>query len=229
MKKRVSVIILILALIINLAVNVPIIINGDVPHYYWYIMLPVEIVTIICIVGILQTKEQSIKVLTERFEFRNIRDNEIDQAVTIEHICFPPNEACSRKAMTERIKKAPELFLVAVDKETGKIAGFLNGLSTNEDAFRDEFFTDVNLYNPEGKNIMLLGLDVLPEYRGQGLAREIVNQYLRREQENNREIVFLTCLDLKVKMYEKMGFVDNGIANSSWGGEEWHQMSVRIN
>ena len=28
---------------------------------------------------------------------------------------------------------------------------------------------------------MLLGLDVLPQYRGQGLAREIVSQYSKRE------------------------------------------------
>ena len=166
--------------------------------------------------------------LTERFEFRNIRQEEADQAVVIEQICFPPNEACSEKHMKERIAKAAELFLVAVDKETGKLAGFLNGLSTNESSFRDEFFTDVNLYNPEGKNIMLLGLDVLPEYRGQGLAREIMYQYQRRERENGRSKLLLTCLQAKVEMYKKFGFHDEGIANSAWGGEEWHEMSCVI-
>lgn len=130
--------------------------------------------------------------------------------------------------MKERIAKAPELFLVAVEKETGKLAGFLNGLATDEYAFRDEFFTDVNLYKSDGKNIMLLGLDVLPEYRKQGLAREIVLQYIRREQENGREKLILTCLQNKVKMYEKMGFVDRGIANSTWGGEEWHEMTLTV-
>lgn len=170
----------------------------------------------------------SNKDLTERFEFRNIHADEIEQAVTIEQICFPPNEACSEKAMKERIEKAPELFLVAVDKETGKIAGFLNGLSTNEHSFRDEFFTDANLYDSDGKNVMLLGLDVLPEYRMQGLARELMCQYLRRERENNRRMLILTCLQSKVEMYKKMGFRDEGIANSSWGGEEWHEMSCAI-
>ena len=130
--------------------------------------------------------------------------------------------------MKERIAKAPELFLVAVEKETGKLAGFLNGLATDENLFRDEFFTDVNLYQPDGKNIMLLGLDVLPEHRNQGLARKIVLQYLRREQENSRDMLILTCLQNKVKMYEKMGFVDRGIANSTWGGEEWHEMTISI-
>lgn len=166
--------------------------------------------------------------LTERFEFRTIREGEAEQAVVIEQICFPPNEACSEKHMKERIEKAAELFLVAVDKETGKIAGFLNGLSTNECSFRDEFFTDADLYDPDGENIMLLGLDVLPEYRRQGLARELMCQYLRRERENNRRMVILTCLQSNVKMYEKMGFRDEGIADSSWGGEEWHEMSCVI-
>ena len=32
----------------------------------------------------------------------------------------------------------------------------------------------------------------------------------------------------KVKMYEKMGFLDRGISGSSWGGEEWHEMVWKI-
>ncbi len=164
----------------------------------------------------------------KRFEFRNIRQDEVEQAIAIEQICFPPNEACSPRAMKERIAAAPELFLVAVDKDTGKIAGFLNGLSTKESKFRDEFFTDVSLYDPEGKNIMLLGLDVLPEYRKQGLAREIVYQYSRREHQKGRNMLYLTCLANKVEMYKKFGFEDRGIADSTWGGEEWHEMTCRI-
>lgn len=167
--------------------------------------------------------------LYERFEFRSIRLEEAEQAAEIERICFPPNEACSKEMMLERVAKAPELFLVAVDKQTGKIAGFLNGLSTNEYSFRDEFFTDANLHDPNGKNVMLLGLDVLPEYRRQGLARELMYHYLRRERENGKRIILLTCLQSKVKMYKKMGFRDEGIADSTWGGEQWHEMSCVIN
>ena len=33
----------------------------------------------------------------ERFEFRNIKQNEAEEAAEIERICFPPNEACSKK------------------------------------------------------------------------------------------------------------------------------------
>jgi ribosomal protein S18 acetylase RimI-like enzyme len=164
----------------------------------------------------------------KNYTFRSIRPEEAEQAAAIEQICFPPNEACSEQHMKERVAKAPELFLVAVDKSTGRLAGFLNGLATDEDIFRDEFFTDVNLYNPTGRNVMLLGLDVLPEHRGQGLAGELVSQYAKKERKNGRKTLILTCLESKVKMYEKMGFADRGIADSSWGGEEWHEMSYEI-
>lgn len=171
----------------------------------------------------------SDKTLNERFEFRDILPEEADQAAAIEKICFPPNEACSEASMKERAVMVSELFLAAVDKETGMIAGFLNGISTNEHSFRDAFFTNVKLHDPAGRNVMVLGLDVLPEYRGQGLAREIMFQYLRREWERDRKMVVLTCLESKVKMYEKMGFHNNGISESSWGGEQWYEMSYVLN
>lgn len=171
---------------------------------------------------------ESNKQITEKFEFRTIRADEADEAVAIEQICFPPHEACSEKHMKERIEKAPEMFLVAVDKENGKIAGFLNGIATDEPVFRDEFFTDANLHIIDGKNVMLVGLDVLPEYRGQGLATEIMYQYIVRERENNRELLVLTCLSDKVEMYKKMGYKDKGISASVWGNEEWHEMSLVI-
>lgn len=166
--------------------------------------------------------------MKEKFEFRDVRPDEAEQTIVIEQICFPPNEACSAKSMRERVANAAETFLVAVDKETGKLAGFLNGVATNEEVFRDEFFTDITLHNPEGKNIMLLGLDVLPEYRHQGLAREIMKRYVSREQAKGRKCLYLTCLDGKVEMYKKMGYTDDGISGSVWGGEEWHDMSRRI-
>lgn len=87
----------------------------------------------------------------DKFEFRSIKPDEAGQAAKIEQICFPPNEACSEEHIRERVAEAPELFLVAVDKQTGRLAGFLNGLATNEQKFRDEFFLDVSLFEPDGK------------------------------------------------------------------------------
>lgn len=174
------------------------------------------------------TNEMMMVFKLGRFEFRDIRPQEVEEAIEIEQICFPPHEACSPQAMKERIAAAPELFMVAMDKDTGKIAGFLNGVSTKEQHFHDEFFTDIQLYDPQGDCVMLLGLDVRPEYRREGLAEEIVRQYCMREKAKGRKRLCLTCLEEKVSMYGKMGFTDLGMANSSWGEEEWHEMTLDV-
>ena len=158
--------------------------------------------------------------------FRSIKPEETEQAIRIELICFPPHEACSPQSMRDRITVAKDLFLVAVDENTDLIAGFLNGIATNEVAFRDEFFTDSRLHDPAGQTVMLLGLDVLPEYRKKGLAKELLRRYADRER--RRERLVLTCLEEKVPMYKHLGFLDNGMANSTWGGEAWHEMEFRL-
>ncbi len=164
-------------------------------------------------------------VLPARFEFRCIRPEEAEQEIALEQICFPPNEACSPLHMRERIEAAADFFLTAIDRKTGRIAGSLNGLATDEEEFRDDFFTDITLHHPEGKIIMLLGLAVHPSYRGQGLARELVLQYVRRAEREGRRRLILTCLDARVAMYEKFGFADEGLSASAWGGEQWHVMT----
>ena len=158
------------------------------------------------------------------YVFRTIRQEEAEQAAEIEAICFPPNEACKLERMIPRIAAAADFFLVAEDRTTGRIAGFINGIATNETALRDEFFTDASLHDPNGSNIMILGLDVLPEYRGRGLARELVRRF--RERNAGKRLV-LTCLERLVPMYEKFGFRDLGKSASVWGGEKWHEMDLQ--
>ena len=167
--------------------------------------------------------------LNGRFEFRYIRPEEAEEAAAIEAVCFPPNEACSKQHMIERVRAVPDFFLVAIALKTGRMAGFLNGIATNESVFRDEFFTDSTLHNPEGEAVMLCGLDVLPEYRNQGLARELVCRYCSAEEKRGRKRLVLTCHAAKVEMYRKFGFRDLGESASVWGGEKWHEMDITLN
>ena len=96
-----------------------------------------------------------------------------------------------KRQVIDRVEKIPELFLVAVDRKNGKLAGYLTGFTTSEEAFQDKFFTNADLCDPDGKNNMLLGLEVLPKYRGQGLARELTVSY--------------THLDV----YKRQGYMNN--------------------
>lgn len=165
----------------------------------------------------------------ERFEIREVRPEEAEEAAELERICFPANEACAPAQMKARVAVAPELFLVAAEKETGSLAGFINGLATEEVSFRDAFFEDAGLHTPEGKNVLILGVVVLPQYRGLGLARELMEEYRRRQRGRGRGSLILTCLEAKVKMYEKMGFCSRGISASTWGGEQWYEMDCVLN
>ena len=96
-------------------------------------------------------KNQESKKIEEQFEFRSVRTEETDEAAALEQKCFPPNEACAPQFMKERIQAAAEIFLVAVDRGNGRIAGFLNGIATEEKHLRDEVFTDASLHDPRGK------------------------------------------------------------------------------
>ena len=75
---------------------------------------------------------------------------------------------------------------------------------------------------------MILCVAVLQDYRRQGIAKEMMRQLFDRQKEVGRLAAVLTCLDSKVEMYKKMGYVDLGISQSSWGGEEWHEMICRF-
>lgn len=167
-------------------------------------------------------------LLNGRILLRNARASNAEETIEIESVCFPPNEACPPDSMRARTALAPECFLVAYDREAGRIAGFLNGIATDESVFRDEFFTDAALHDPKGKNVMLLGLDVRPEYRGRGVARGIVEAYAARSRAAGREALYLTCHEALVPMYRRMGFRDLGPSASVWGGVTWNDMIRRL-
>ena len=171
---------------------------------------------------------QGEEPLENLFSFSWIKEGDIPEAVEVEQICFPPHEACSPQDMRDRIKAAPEMFLIARDRKTGLLAGFLNGVATGEERFRDEFFTDASLHDKSGQTAMILGLDVRPEFRRMGLGTELMRRFAKTEKERGRKKLVLTCLEDKVLMYEKMGYSDLGLANSAWGGEEWHEMAMEL-
>ena len=160
--------------------------------------------------------------LREKYIFRTVYEGEAETAARIEQICFPPNEACILPIMKQRVSHAAECFLVAIEKSTGKMAGFINAMATDEEHLRDEFFTDISLHNPKGSFLMILSVAVLPQHRGQGLAAEMMDQLLERQKE--RKGAVLTCLESKTGLYRKMHFMDLGESASSWGGEKWHEM-----
>ena len=175
-----------------------------------------------------QVRENADPALSEKYLFRYIHRGEAEEAEEIERVCFPPNEACSPEEMRRRVDVDPGQFLVAVDRQSGRIAGFLNGIAVQEDRLRDEFFTDMSLHDPAADTVFILSLDVLPQYRGQGIARELMRLYGIQEKVKGRRRMVLTAHKEKVEMYRKMGFRDKGVSDSVWGGGPWREMDMPL-
>ena len=164
----------------------------------------------------------------KKFRFRPARPDEGGRLGEIDRICFPPNEAVPMDSIIEFVKMIPDQILIAQDRETGEIAGFASSMASDEENLRDEFFTDVRLHDPAAQTAFGLSLDVLPQFRNQGLARELVRLCGIWCQVKGRRRLVITAHKELVKMYERMGFKDLGISDSKWGGTVWHEMDRRL-
>lgn len=177
---------------------------------------------------LLQEYEMPDQGVYEKFAFRNIRPDEAGQAAAIESMTAPKGECCTEKELSQRIAKAGDLFLALEEKETGKIIGFVSGIGTADHIFRQEFFTNADLHDPEGHMVMVLGIRILPEYDNLEIEQELLFQFLRMLWEKGQYIVLIMCPPQRVKMYKKMGFRDHGNAEPPWGNKQWHEMSYVI-
>ena len=162
-----------------------------------------------------------------KVRIRHARQNEGRELAEIESICFPIAEAGSEKEIRERLAVFPENFYVAATQD-GKIAGFINGCTTDEPILRDELYHNVSLHNPEGAYQTVFGLNVLPQYRRQGIAEQLVRTMLSAAEQSGKKGMILTCKEHMIPYYEKFGFVNYGVADSAHGGAIWYNMQIHF-
>ena len=143
---------------------------------------------------------------------------------TIEAAGFPPAEAASLESITTRLRVFPEQFFVA--EADGKAVGFINGCVSDVPNLPDAYYHDATLHQPDGAYATVFGLVVLPEYRGQGIASKLLQHYLATMQTRGKRGVILTCKEQLTTWYERHGFTNHGIADSSHGGATWYDMKA---
>ncbi len=163
---------------------------------------------------------------TDGIILRYARVSDAESLIAAESVCFPSNEAEKPENVKARLMREPKLFLTAWDGET--LAGFICGIPSNAQSFDDGFFTDPGLYEPEGKNVIMLSLEVLPKYRGLGLGRRLMYEFMNAAEAQGRERLILTCHEELVPYYKSMGFEHVGRADSTWGGSIWQEMVCHI-
>ena len=160
------------------------------------------------------------------FIIRGVKSEDLEEVTAVEAACFPAAEAAGKKALESRIGTFPESFFVAV--HDGKIIGFINGCVTDEQTIRDEMFEDSNLHNPKGGYQSIFGLDVMPEFRGQGIAAALMRHLIADAGKKERKGLILTCKARLIHYYESFGYRNLGVSKSDHGGAVWYDMLMEF-
>lgn len=145
---------------------------------------------------------------------------------TIEARSFPPCEAAWTTSLENRINYYPEGFLVA--EYNGEIVAQVNSGSTSKDDITDEEFKQLIGHDPEGANIVIFSLSVLPEYRSKGIGGKLLSSFIDQSRALGKTKVMLLCKEELIGYYGSYGFKDCGISDSKHGGAVWHMMELSL-
>ena len=157
-------------------------------------------------------------------EIRRATMNDLDAIAAVEAACFPPAEAASRESFRRRLEVFPDHFWLLWDG--ARLAGFVNGMATDEPDLRDEMFDEAALHDPAGTWQMIFGVATHPDYQRQGCAARLLRRAITDTAHRGRAGLVLTCKEFRVPYYAKFGFEDEGVSPSAHGGAVWHQMRL---
>jgi ribosomal protein S18 acetylase RimI-like enzyme len=161
-----------------------------------------------------------------RLTIRKVSIGDLDAVAKVEASCFPETEAATRASLEQRIKAFPDCFFVAEINE--ELIGFINGCIINGTVIYDELFKDSALHVPDGDYQTIFGLDVIPEYRKQGIAAQLMNYMIEVSKVAGRKGIILTCKEYLIHYYEKFGYINKGRSESSHGGAVWYDMVLEF-
>jgi ribosomal protein S18 acetylase RimI-like enzyme len=155
-------------------------------------------------------------------KIRQATMHDLDRITEIEAICFPEAEAASRESLEKRLEVYRDSFLIA--ELEGEMVGFINGSVISEKVISDEFYSDVSSHDPNGDYQSIFGVDVLPEYRRNGIAEALINELAGTAKKAGRKGMTLCSKQEKVHYYEKFGFANIGKSESEHGNAVWYDM-----
>jgi ribosomal protein S18 acetylase RimI-like enzyme len=155
---------------------------------------------------------------------------DLDVCHRIEARCFPPDEAAPRDSLQTRIAQFPAGFLVAERDadQNHEIVGMINSGATHRDDITDEALKKLIGHDPDGANLVIFSLAVLPDYRGQGIAHALLNTFIDEARDRGHRRILLLCKSPLIAYYERAGFVDVGRSGSTYGGATWHEMALTL-
>ncbi len=157
---------------------------------------------------------------------RNVLPTDLDECFLVELSGFPPEEAATKETIQRRIDTFPQGFFVA--EMNGRVVAMLNGCSTNKEDISDEELKQLVGHDPNGKNMVVFALAVLPEFQKRGVARRLMSRIIEEARRCQKGNVLLMCKHHLIAYYEQIGLTHVGLSNSTHGGAEWHEMRLPL-
>jgi len=131
----------------------------------------------------------------------------------VEAACFPPAEAATAAEITDRLAYYADHFWL-LEEDDGTLVSFVDGMTTDEPTLRDEMYENAALHDEDGT------------YRCRGCAGAVLERVIADARAQGRRGCVLTCKDKLVHYYEKFGFVNEGVSQSTHGGVVWYDMRL---
>ncbi|WPK11414.1 GNAT family N-acetyltransferase [Lysinibacillus louembei] len=153
---------------------------------------------------------------------RHVEMADLEQLIGIENEGFSSEEAATKEAFIERIQLIADTFIVA--ESDGKIAGYINGPVISQPYITDDLFKKIVKNPPKGGYQSVLGVAVTRHARNQGIASMLIKKMEELNEQNGRQGITLTCKQELIAFYEKLGFVNEGLSESSHAGIDWYNM-----
>lgn len=180
-----------------------------------------------------------------------IRHATLDDAIAIaavEAACFPAAEAASERDIRARLAVYPNHFWLMVDDgdntndddtrstpdsndftvHDGRLIAFVNGFTTDETDLTDEMYENASMHDEHGAWQMIFGVDTAPSYRHHGYASTLLRAAIDDARNADRAGLVLTCKDRLIGFYERLGFVNEGVSDSTHGDVIWYQMRLQF-
>jgi len=157
-------------------------------------------------------------------KIRQARFSDLDRILEIELENFSLEEAIPRSVFEVHLREIQTSFLVA-EKE-GRILGYIEGPVVPHRHLHDQSFTEeVEDYSHRsGGYISVPSLSVAKEAQALGVGKKLLTALKEVALEHEREGINLTCHDYLISYYEKHGFVNEGLSQSTYAGETWYNM-----
>lgn len=165
--------------------------------------------------------------LNEEIIISNASAADIDALHEIETLSFPEDKAASRKAFEYRLNSFPQWFFKA--EYNGRIVGLIDGSPSDNEYITDDLYQVGGEFNVNGKNLLIFGLAVNPNYRHRGIAHRLMNHIIHTAKAQGKKRISFTCKESLIPFYESFGYENHGISKSVIGNTTNYDMEMSLN